>query len=68
MYFRILETFLLKIIFSKDEYNIASKSFNPVKFTVILLLVANVPFTIFLVMKFHKFFLMVQKMCPAVLS
>jgi hypothetical protein len=35
---------------------------------VILLLVANVPFTIFLVMKFHKFFLMVQKMCPALLS
>lgn len=68
MYFRLLETFLLKIIFSKDEYNIASKSFNPVKFVVIMLLVLNVPFTIFLVMKFHKFFLMVQKMCPQLLN
>lgn len=68
MYLKILEGFLLKILFNRDEYNITSKHFNPVKFIAIMLLVLNVPLTIFLVVKFNKFYLMVEQMCPKLLG
>lgn len=68
MYLKILEGFLLRILFNRGEYNIASKHFNPVKFTAIMLLVLNVPLTIFLMVKFNKFYLMVEQMCPKLLS
>ena len=68
MYFKILELFILKTLFNKGEYNITSKEFNPIKFFIILLLVANVFFTVYLLYKLSYLYELLAKECPAVIS
>lgn len=68
MYFKILEVFILKTLFHKGEYNINSKDFNPIKFFTILLLVANVFFTIYLMTQFSKVHDIIKSTCPQILT
>lgn len=68
MYFKLLETFVLKILFSKDEYKISSKNFNPIRFFVIMMLVLNVPFTIYLLSRLNHVYVTVEAKCPAVIE
>jgi len=41
------------VLFTKDEYNINSKAFNPLKVVVIIFLHINVILTIFLIYKIN---------------
>lgn len=66
MYFKILEMFILKTLFNKGEYNFTSKNFNPIKFFIIIALVLNVFFTIYLLIQFGKVYDIVQKTCPQI--
>lgn len=68
MYFKLLETFVLKILFSKDEYKISSKHFNPIRFFVIMMLVLNVPFTIYLLSRLNHVYVTVEATCPLVIE
>lgn len=68
VYFRLLETFVLKILFSKDEYKISSKHFNPIRFFVIMVLVLNVPFTVYLLSRLNHVYVTVERMCPNVIE
>lgn len=67
-YFRLLELFVLKILFQKDEYNITSKNFNPIRFFLIISLVLNVFFTIYLLSKISIMYEKVYEMCPKALD
>lgn len=64
MYFKLLETFVLKILFSKDEYNITSKNFNPVRFFAITVLVLNVFFTFYLLSRLNHVYVTLETTCP----
>ena len=68
MYFRLLETFVLKILFSKDEYNITSKNFNPIRFFVISVLVLNLIFTIYLLTRLNHVYVKIETFCPAAIE
>ena len=68
MYFKILEAFILKTLFNKGEYNITSKEFNPIKFFTILLLVANVFFTGYLLVQLNKVHGVIQEKCPQIFT
>lgn len=68
VYFKLLETFVLKILFSKDEYKISSKHFNPIRFFVIMMLVLNVPFTVYLLSRLNHVYVKVETMCPVVIQ
>lgn len=68
MYFKLLETFVLKVLFSKDEYNITSKNFNPIRFFVITILVLNVFFTMYLLSRLNHVYVKVEAMCPAAIE
>lgn len=46
-YFKILEVFIFGILMDKNEYNIFSRSFKPLKVTVIIALWLNVVFSIY---------------------
>lgn len=68
MYFKILEAFILKTLFNKGEYNITSKEFNPIKFFTIILLVANVFFTGYLMVQLNKVHDVIQERCPQIFT
>ncbi|EKD89665.1 MAG: hypothetical protein ACD_33C00014G0007 [uncultured bacterium] len=68
MFFKFLELFILKNIFSKDEYNFNSKNFKPLKLFTIIFLVLNLFFTIFLLNKFIHIYKVVKTECPRVLE
>lgn len=67
MYFKILEIFILKTLFSKGEYNITNKNFNPIKFIIVLFLVGNFIFTIYLLNKISTIYDHVARDCPVIL-
>lgn len=68
IYWKILESFLLKTLFSKDEYNVNSKLFNPLKLIVIIVLVLNVVLTFYMFIKLNKIYATVETECPVVLN
>lgn len=68
MYFKLLETFVLKTLFSKDEYNITSKNFNPIRFFAITLLVLNAVFTAYLLFRLNHVYDRVELACPGVID
>jgi len=63
-FIRILEGFLLHTLFDEGEYSINNKLFNPVKFTVVLVLVLNVFFTIYLLRELNSLHLRIYEQCP----
>jgi len=68
MYFRLLEIFILRTLFAKDEYNFTSKAFNPIKLFIILILVGNLIFTIYLLNRLHTIHHIIYERCPELLS
>ena len=68
MYLKILERFLTTILFSKDEYNIKSKNFNPLRLVVTCILVFNLGISVYLMSQMVKVYDKVQATCPAVLT
>lgn len=67
-YFKLLEQFLIRIMFSKDEYNIKSKHFNPIRVITVTLLIINLAFTVFLIYKSNHMYEYVLKVCPDAFS
>ena len=67
MYFKILEAFLLKTLFSRNEYNITSKDFNPLKIVIVCVLLANVFFSGYLLIKIVRIYKVIQTSCPQIL-
>lgn len=65
-YIKILEVFVLNILFSKNEYNVFHKNFKPVKVLVILFLVGNLFFSIYLINVIMKINSNVHEICPDV--
>lgn len=63
-FIRILEGFLLHTLFDEGEYSINNKLFNPVKFAVVLVLVLNVFFTIYLLRELNSLHLRIYEQCP----
>lgn len=61
----LLEIFILKLLFNKDEYNIKSKHFNPLKIVIIFILVSFSTFGVYLTYKFIKMADQIEKKCPA---
>lgn len=68
IYLRLLEKFLTTILFSKNEYNINSKDFNPLRFLVTCFLVFNVGFSVYLMSHMVKVYDKVNAMCPIVIA
>lgn len=67
-YLKILEKFLTSVLLSKDEYNIRSKHFNPVRLIVTIGLVLNVGVTVVLLGGYVTIYDELQVRCPAVIS
>lgn len=66
-YFKILESFLLATLFSKNEYNANSKEFKPLKILVTIILVLNLFLTVYMFIHLSEVYVKVAKTCPAVL-
>lgn len=66
-YFKILESFLLRTLFSQGEYNITSKNFNPLKLVLIFILLANVGFTVYLMNRMAHIYELIKHSCPTIL-
>lgn len=64
MFFKLLEVFILRILFNKNEYNIKSKEFNPIKLFIILILLFNAIFSIYLIIKVNDFYMESIEVCP----
>lgn len=67
-FIKILEKFILPLLFSKDEYNFKSNKFNPLRLIIIVILVANMFFTGYILNKLAKIYDLIQKECPAVIK
>lgn len=64
IFFKFLELFILKILFTKDEYNINSKNFNPLRFFTIIILCIICIFNFYLIIKVSNFYEKVYEQCP----
>lgn len=68
IYLKFLEKFLTSVLLSKDEYNINSKHFNPVRVVVTTFLVLNFVFTFYLVTEMANIHDEIAVSCPGVLE
>lgn len=68
IYFKFLEKFLTSVLLSKDEYNVNSKHFNPVRIVVTTILVANMGFTFYLVDEIVTIHDLMANTCPVALD
>lgn len=66
-YFKILKVFIFGILLEKEEYNIFSKKFKPLKVLVIFFLWLNVIFSIYLFKTLVSVRALIDKECPQVL-
>lgn len=67
MYLRILELFILRTLFNKNEYNFKSKEFNSFKFIIIVILIGNFIFTIYLISSLIRIYHVIEQTCPQIL-
>lgn len=67
MYLKIVNKFLTGILFSRDEYNVGSKHFNPLRVIVVLILVGNLIFTVYLIRHIVTIHDRLKEVCPSVL-
>ena len=63
-FIKLIEIFILKILFNKDEYKITSKNFNPLIVFTILVLLFNVFFSFYLIFKLNIIYNELNKECP----
>lgn len=64
MYFKLLELFLLRTLFTRGEYDIKNKNFNPVKFIFINVLLFSFVFNIYLIGKMSSIYDRLLYTCP----
>ena len=64
IYFKLLELFILRTLFNKDEYNFKSKFFNPIKLFSVGLLFIGFLFSFFLLNKLSDAYLVIKLHCP----
>ena len=64
VYLKLLETFLLRTIFSDGEYKINSKKFNPLKIIVVFILTSGFVLSIYLLYKINNIYDNVNQYCP----
>ena len=67
-YFTALQIFITSVLFNKSEFNFKSKNFNPVKIVIVIALIMNLWFTIYLLMTLNKVHDRIQIMCPFMFS
>lgn len=65
-YLKILEVFVLSVLMDKTEYNFSHKNFKPIKLVTIVLLIANLIFTVYLLMVLNRTYNVIEKECPVV--
>lgn len=64
VYLKLLETFLLRTIFSDGEYKINNKKFNPLKIIIVTILTSGFILSIFLLYKINTIYDNVNRHCP----
>lgn len=64
-FFMILLKFIKGTFFREDDFNFKSKHFNPFRTILIILLIINFFFTLFLFGKINKLILVINKDCPS---
>jgi len=67
-YFKLLEIFLLKLLFKKDEYKINNKNFNPIKVIIITILLLISLIGIKSLVNLNKLYKLVEKECPKIIE
>jgi len=63
-FFKFIEIFIFKILFNKDEYKINSKNFNPIKVFTITVLLFNLIFSIFFIIRLNEIYNELKVECP----
>lgn len=63
-FFKVLEIFVLRVLFSKEEYDINSKKFNPLKIISIIVLTLFPIITIYLHSKLSNAYVLITAVCP----
>lgn len=63
-FFIALLKFIKSTFFREDDFNFKSKNFNPIRTILIILLIINFFFTLFLFSKINKLILLIEKDCP----
>ena len=63
-----LQAFIASVLFKKDDYNFAKKTFNPVKILINALILGNIWFTGYLVVTLQHVLKVVESSCPAVIN
>ena len=67
-YFKLLEIFVLSVLFDKSDYNFRDKRFKPMKILVVGILTGNVAFTVYLLQVLTDMHDKVALSCPDVLT
>lgn len=65
-YFTALQIFITSILFNKSEFNFKSKSFNPVKIVIIIALLINLWFTLYLLNTLNRVHNKIEQVCPQI--
>jgi hypothetical protein len=68
IFFIVLENFILKLFFHKDEYDIKNKNFNPVKAVVMAILITNNILGVYFFTKTLKLYNLIEKECPGAIE
>jgi len=63
-YFKLVELFILRTLFNKDEYNYNSKYFNPFKILIIFILLISPIFSIYIYIKLSDVYVIIENYCP----
>lgn len=67
-YLRILEVFVLSVLFQKDELNFRHKNFKPMRVLFLMVITANFMFTGYLVVKMYRVHKVITATCPHIYS
>lgn len=63
-YFKILEVFVLSVLFQKDELNFRHKNFKPLRVLFLMVVALNFVFTGFLIKKLYTAHEAIRDSCP----
>jgi hypothetical protein len=63
-FLKLTSTFILRVLFNKDEYNFNSNKFNPLKILVVIMLITFPISTVFFYMKLSQAYVVIEKFCP----
>ena len=63
-YFKLLEVFVLSVMFQKDELNYRHRNFKPLRVLFLMVVAMNFFFTGFLIVKLYTAHEVITKVCP----